>query len=363
MFERRKTKQVMLGKVPIGGGAPVTVQTMTKTDTRNAPATIAQIRELERNGCDIVRLAVPDREAALALKKIKEETSIPLVADIHFDYRLAILALESGVDGLRINPGNIGGEEKVRSLTRAAKERNVPIRIGVNMGSLEKGILSRYGRTAAGLVESALSHVALLEREGYDNIVISVKATSVPVTIAAYRMLAERVAYPLHLGVTEAGGPWAGTIKSSIGIGTLLAEGIGDTIRVSLTASPLEEVRVGLQILKALGLRAGGIELISCPTCGRCQIDLGSVARAVEQRLPATDEELRVAIMGCAVNGPGEAREADVGIAGGKGCGVLFKKGKMIGKVPEDKLVGVLLAEIKKILEERKQKKCGLHEC
>lgn len=359
MIERRKTKQVMLGRVPVGGGAPITVQTMTKTDTRDVDATVAQIRELEQNGCDIVRLAVPDREAALALKRIKEETSIPLVADIHFNYRLAILAMESGVDGLRINPGNIGGAERVRSLARAAMERNVPIRIGVNMGSLDREILSMYGRTPTGLVESALSHVSLLERENYDNIVISVKATSVPVTIAAYRMLAERVVYPLHLGVTEAGGPRAGTIKSAIGIGSLLADGIGDTIRVSLTAPPLEEVRVGQQILKSLGLKTGGIEIISCPTCGRCRVDIAGIVRAVEGRLPATDEDLRVAVMGCAVNGPGEARDADVGIAGGKGYGILFKNGEQKRKVSEDKLVEALVSEIKEILEERKQNRCG----
>lgn len=359
MIERYRTKQVMVGTVPVGGGAPITVQSMTKTDTRDVTATTAQIRELEENGCDIVRLAVPDKKAALALKDIKQNTSIPLVADIHFNYRLALLALESGVDGLRINPGNIGDAEGVRALTRAAAERNVPIRIGVNMGSLATEILTRYGRTATGLVESALAHVALLEKENYENIVISVKATSVPITIAAYQMLAEKVDYPLHLGVTEAGGPWVGTIKSAIGIGSLLAAGIGDTIRVSLTAPPLEEVKTGKQILKSLGLKTGGIEIISCPTCGRCQVDIASIVQSVERQLPDTDEDLCVAIMGCVVNGPGEAKDADVGIAGGKGCGFLFKNGKMLRKIPEDKLVEALISEINQILEERKQNRCG----
>jgi (E)-4-hydroxy-3-methylbut-2-enyl-diphosphate synthase len=359
MIKRRRTKQVMVGTVPIGGGAPITVQTMTKTDTRDISATIAQIKELEKSGCDIVRLAVPDSKAAIALREIKRAISLPVIADIHFDYRLALLALESGVDGLRINPGNIGSAEGVRALTKAAAERNVPIRIGVNMGSLATEILAKYGRTTTGLVESALTHVALLEKENYDNIVISVKATSVPITIAAYRLLAKKVDYPLHLGVTEAGGPWVGTIKSAIGIGSLLAEGIGDTIRVSLTAHPLEEIKAGKQILKSLGLRTGGIELISCPTCGRCQVNIAAIVESVERQLPETDEDMRVAIMGCVVNGPGEAKDADVGIAGGKGCGLLFKNGKMLRKIPEDKLVDALISEINKILEERKQNRCG----
>lgn len=350
---RRITRQIMVGNVPVGGGAPVSVQTMTKTDTRDVASTVAQIRELEQLGCDIIRVAVPDRDAANAIKKIKEQIRIPLVADIHFDYRLALLAIEKGADGLRINPGNIGSQERVRAVVRAAAEKNIPIRIGVNAGSLAPEILAKYGRTATGLVESALSHVALLEKENYYNLKISVKAAEVPITIEAYRILAKRVDYPLHLGVTEAGGPWAGTIKSAVGIGALLAEGIGDTIRVSLTGTPHEEIRVGIQILKSLGLRAEGIELISCPTCGRCQINLIEIARAVEKRLPASKKNLRVAVMGCTVNGPGEAREADVGIAGGKGSGLLFKKGKMIRKVPEEKLVDTLITEIEQILEEQ----------
>ncbi|MDH7576720.1 MAG: flavodoxin-dependent (E)-4-hydroxy-3-methylbut-2-enyl-diphosphate synthase [Bacillota bacterium] len=349
---RRITKKIMLGNIPVGGGAPVSVQTMTKTDTRDISSTVAQIRELEQLGCDIIRVAVPDQEAARAIKKIKEQIRVPLVADIHFDHRLALLAVENGADGLRINPGNIGSQERVRAVVKAAVEKNIPIRIGVNAGSLASEILAKYGRTAIGLVESALSHVALLERENYYNLKISVKAADVPLTVEAYRILSKRVDYPLHLGVTEAGGPWAGTIKSAVGIGTLLAEGIGDTIRVSLTGTPHEEVRVGAQILKSLGLGREGIEIISCPTCGRCQINLVEIARAVEERLPASTKPLRVAVMGCTVNGPGEAREADVGIAGGKGSGFLFKKGKLIRKVPEEKLVEALITEIKEILED-----------
>jgi (E)-4-hydroxy-3-methylbut-2-enyl-diphosphate synthase len=332
---------------------------MTKTDTRDLEATVAQVHELEQAGCDIVRVAVPDELAAGELASIKSRIGIPLVADIHFDYRLALQALASGVDGLRINPGNIGARDRVRAVVRAAAERGVPIRIGVNAGSLESGMLERYGRTAQGLVESALSHVALLEREGFHDIKISVKASDVAMTIDAYRKLSERVDYPLHLGVTEAGGPWAGAIKSAVGIGTLLAEGIGDTIRVSLTGTPHEEVRVGRQILKSLGLRRGGIELISCPTCGRCQIELVEIARAVESQLPATDQELRVAVMGCSVNGPGEARDADVGIAGGRGKGLLFKHGKLVRRVPEAELVTALMAEIQQMLEERKAEDAG----
>jgi (E)-4-hydroxy-3-methylbut-2-enyl-diphosphate synthase len=355
IYKRKKTRQVRVGNALVGGDAPITVQTMTKTDTRDAAATISQIKELESIGCEIIRVAVPDQEAAESLKTIKKEISIPIVADIHFDYRLALVAIKSGVDGLRINPGNIGGPKRVHELVRAAAEKDIPIRIGVNMGSLDPEIAERYGRSAKGLVESALTHVSLLESESYYNIVISVKATSVPVTIEAYRLLSEKVDYPLHLGVTEAGGTRVGTIKSAIGIGSLLADGIGDTIRVSLTDHPSEEIRVGLQILKSLGLRTGGIELISCPTCGRCQIDLFKVLNEVEKRLPVTAEDVKVAIMGCVVNGPGEAKDADVGIAGGKGCAILFKHGKLVRKVPEDELMETLILEIEQILEERKQ--------
>ncbi len=349
-----KTRKIKLGSIAVGGTAPITVQSMTTTDTRDVPATIAQIEELESLGCEIIRVAVPDQDAASSLKEIKRSIKIPLVADIHFDHRLALTAIESGVDKLRINPGNIRGEKYVHELVQAAREREIPIRIGVNMGSLDKKIAGKYGRTAEGLVESALSHVSLLERENYYNIVISVKATSVPVTIDAYRMLSERVDYPLHLGITEAGGAWIGTIKSAIGIGCLLNDGIGDTIRVSLTADPSEEVRVGLQILKSLGLRTGGIELISCPTCGRCQIDLFKVLNEVEAHLPVTEQDLKVAIMGCVVNGPGEAKDADLGIAGGKGVAILFRDGELVRKIPEGELIEALISEINEILEERK---------
>jgi (E)-4-hydroxy-3-methylbut-2-enyl-diphosphate synthase len=352
---RRSTRQLMLGSLPVGGGAPISVQTMAKTDTRDAAATIAQIRELEQLGCDIVRVAVPDDLAARELARIKSGIEIPLVADIHFDYRLALQALESGVDGLRINPGNIGSRDRVRAVARAAAGAGVPIRVGVNAGSLPAAVLDKYGRTARGLVASALSHVRLLEKEQFFDIKISVKASDVSLMIESYRLLSRKVDYPLHLGVTEAGGPRAGVIKSAIGIGTLLSEGIGDTIRVSLTAAPHEEVRAGRQILQSLGLRPGGIELISCPTCGRCQIDLLEIARAVEEQLPATEQVLKVAVMGCAVNGPGEAREADVGIAGGRGRGMLFREGKMLRRVPEENLVEALIAEIEQMLEERKK--------
>jgi (E)-4-hydroxy-3-methylbut-2-enyl-diphosphate synthase len=327
---------------------------MTKTDTRDAEATVAQIKELEQLGCDVIRVAVPDELAARELAGIKSGIDIPLVADIHFDYRLALQAIDAGVDGLRINPGNIGSQERVRAVTRAAAERRIPIRIGVNAGSLAPEILERYGRTPAGLVESALTHVRLLEQEGFYDIKISVKASDVALTIAAYRLLSEKVDYPLHLGVTEAGGPWAGTVKSAVGIGTLLSEGIGDTIRVSLTGAPHEEVRVGRQILRSLNLCQGGIDLVSCPTCGRCQINLVEIARAVEARLPSTPASLKVAVMGCTVNGPGEARDADVGIAGGRGRGMLFRQGQLLRRVPEEELVDALLAEIKQMLDERK---------
>lgn len=358
-IRRKLTKQIMLGNIPIGGGAPISVQTMTKTDTRDVKATVEQIHELENLGCDIIRVAVPDEEAAEALKEIKKQISIPLVADIHFDYRLALLAIKNGVDGLRINPGNIGNQEKVRMVVRAASEKHIPIRIGVNSGSLARDILEKYGRTARGLVESALSHVRILERENFYDIKISVKATDVDMMIEAYRILSDRVEYPLHLGVTEAGMGRMGIIKSAIGIGTLLAEGIGDTIRVSLTGPPHEEIKVGQEILSVLGLRSGGVEVISCPTCGRCKVDLVSIAREVERRLPPTRHELKVAVMGCPVNGPGEAREADVGIAGGKGCGLLFKKGKLVRKVPEGELVDALIKEVYDLLKERESDDAG----
>ena len=350
-MEKRATRQITLGTVKIGGGAPVSVQSMTKTYTADVEATVAEIDRLERAGCDIVRVAVPDMESARAISHIKRRTSLPIVADIHFDYRLALEALEGGVDGLRINPGNIGSRERIRAVVRAAAERRVPIRVGVNSGSLEKDILRRHGSpTAEALVESALRHVAILEDLGFGEIKISVKSTSVPTMIEAYRMLAHRVDYPLHLGVTESGTPGSGTIKSAVGIGTLLAEGIGDTIRVSLTGDPVEEVYVGLEILRGLGLRDGGVEIISCPGCGRLEIDLVRLVREVEERIKGLEvsKPLKVAILGCVVNGPGEATEADIGIAGGRGKGVLYRHGRLVKSFPEKELVDVLVREIEK---------------
>jgi (E)-4-hydroxy-3-methylbut-2-enyl-diphosphate synthase len=320
---------------------------MTKTDTRDAVATIEQIKQLALDGCEIIRSAVPDREAAAALPAILKEASIPLVADIHFDYRLALEAIKAGVAGLRINPGNIGGRYKVEEVVKAASEKDIPIRIGVNTGSLEKEVLERYGGITAGaMAESALRHIDILEKLNFFNIKISLKSSNVPLMVDAYRLLAAQVDYPFHIGVTEAGTLRSGTVKSAVGIGILLNEGIGDTIRVSLTGNPGHEVRVGYEILKALGLRRRGVELISCPTCGRTRIDLIRIAGEVEDRLQSLDRPLKVAVMGCVVNGPGEAREADVGIAGGKGTGLIFRKGEIVRKVPEDRLVDELLKEI-----------------
>lgn len=344
-MRRRKSRPVHMGSVTVGGGAPVSVQSMTNTDTRDAAATRAQIERLIKAGCEIVRVAVPDREAARALPEIKKSLSVPLVADIHFDYRLALAAIEAGVDGLRINPGNIGGRDKVAAVVKAAKQKRVPIRIGVNAGSLEKDLL-RDGITPEAMVESALRHVVMLEEMDFFAIKISLKASDVPLMVAAYRMLADKVDYPLHIGVTEAGTAFAGSVKSAVGIGILLWEGIGDTVRVSLTGDPVREVRVAYEILKTLGLRRRGAELISCPTCGRTQIDLIKIAGEVEERLVELDIPLKVAVMGCVVNGPGEARHADVGIAGGKGEGLIFRKGRVIRKVPENLLVEELMKEI-----------------
>jgi len=345
--ERKKTRQVRVGDIYIGGGAPVSVQSMTKTDTRDIKATIEQISRLEDAGCDIVRVAVPDHEAAEALKTIKKAIRIPLVADIHFDYKLALECIANGADKIRLNPGNIGGRDRVRKVAEAAAQRGIPIRIGVNSGSLEKQILAKYGAvTAEGMVESALAHASMLEEFNFRDIVFSLKASSVPMMIAAYRLMAQKTDYPLHIGVTEAGTPFAGTVKSAAGIGCLLSEGIGDTIRVSLTGDPVEEVRVGIELLKALGMRKSGVELISCPTCGRTRIDLIRLANEVEQRLAGCKKNIRVAVMGCAVNGPGEAREADIGIAGGIGEALLFKKGEIIRKIPQDRIVDELMAEI-----------------
>ena len=333
----------------------MTVQSMTKTDSRNIAATVGQIRELEQAGCQIVRVAVPDREAAKGLGQIKPQICIPLIADIHFDYRLALIALEQGVDGLRLNPGNIGGRERVQAVAKAAKARGVPIRIGVNSGSLERDILAKYGQAnAKGMAESALRHVQLLEDAGFGDIKISLKSPDAATTIEAYRLVSQKVNYPLHLGVTEAGTRFTGAIKSAVGLGILLAEGIGDTIRVSLTSNPVDEVVAGIAILKSLGLRQEGVELISCPTCGRCQIDVIPLAEQVEKALSSVHTHLRVAVMGCAVNGPGEAREADVGIAGGKGEALLFRRGEIVGKVSESQICATLVAEVRKIIDEGK---------
>ena len=344
---RHKTRRIFVGGVPVGGGAPVTVQSMTNTQTQDVRATVEQIHRLEAAGCEIVRVAVPDMAAAEAISGIKAGIHIPLVADIHFDHRLAIAAAERGADGLRINPGNIGGSAKIKAVVDCARDHGLPIRIGVNAGSLEKELLQKFnGATPEAMVESGLRHVALLEARGFEQIKISIKASDVARTVEAYRLMAGRVDYPLHVGVTEAGALFSGVVKSSLGIGMLLAEGIGDTLRVSLTRDPAEEIRVGFEILKALGLRQHGPEIISCPTCGRCGIDLFSVVEQVEKALLTNPVPIKLAIMGCVVNGPGEAREADIGIAGGKDHGILFKKGKVVRKVPQDKLVGVLLAEV-----------------
>ncbi len=347
---KKTTRQIQVGNVRIGGGAPCSVQSMCNTDTRNVAATIAQIEALTAAGCELVRCAVPDMEAAEALGKIKAASPIPVIADIHFDYKLALTVLAGGIDGLRLNPGNIGEKWKVAEVVQAAKDRLVPIRIGVNAGSLEKDLLAQYGHpTAEAMVESALGHVRILEELGYDQIKISLKASDVSKTVAAYRLLAATVDYPLHIGITEAGTIFSGTIKSSVGLGILLADGIGDTMRVSLTGDPVDEVRVGFEILKALDLRRHGINFVSCPTCGRCQINLIGVAEEVERRLRAIDAPLTVAVMGCVVNGPGEAREADVGIAGGKGEGLLFRHGEIVRKVPENEMADALVAEVEKL--------------
>ena len=349
-FKRKNTRQITVGNVKVGGDAPVTVQSMANTDTRNAAATVEQIKRLEEAGCEIIRVAVPDMEAAEAFKTIKKAISIPLVADIHFDYRLALECIKNGADKIRINPGNIGGKDRVMKVVSEAKPRGIPIRIGVNSGSVEKQILEKYGGvTSEGMVESALEHARILEECDFFDIAISIKASTVPMTIGAYRLISQKCDYPLHIGVTEAGTLFGGTVKSAAGLGCLLAEGIGDTLRVSLTGDPVEEVKVGLELLKAMGLRRSGVEFVSCPTCGRTRIDLIKVANEVEQRLAGCKKHIRVAVMGCAVNGPGEAREADIGIAGGDGTALLFRKGEIIKKVPQDRIVEELMAEIEKL--------------
>ena len=344
------TKQITVGGVALGGGAPVTIQSMCNTKTEDAAATAAQIRALEDAGCEIVRVTVPTMEAARAISTIKERISIPLVADIHFDHRLAVEAAVRGADKIRINPGNIGGEENVKAVVDACRARRIPIRIGVNGGSLEKALLAKYGKvTPEALVESAMGHIRLLEKFDFTDICVSVKSSDVPLNMAAYRLLHECVDYPLHLGVTEAGTPSMGLIKSAIGIGGLLCEGIGDTVRVSLTADPVEEVYAARRILQACGIRRSGVNLVSCPTCGRTGYNMIPIAEELEKRLAGCSKKITVAVMGCVVNGPGEASAADIGIAGGEGEGLIFRKGKVLYKVPQEKLVDALLEEIEKL--------------
>jgi (E)-4-hydroxy-3-methylbut-2-enyl-diphosphate synthase len=349
-FKRRKTRQIKIGEVAIGGNAPISVQSMAKTDTRDVKATVSQIKRLKEAGCEIVRLAVPDKEAVEALKKIKKQVSLPLVADIHFDHRLAIAAIEKGVEGLRLNPGNIGSKEKVKEVVYAAKDRSVPIRIGVNSGSLEKALLRKYGSaTPEAMVESALKHVRILEDLDFHLIKISLKASDIMRTVNAYKLMAKRVDYPFHAGITEAGTLVPGTVKSSAGLALLLSLGLADTIRVSLTAPPEEEVRVGFLILSSLGLRSLGPNLISCPTCGRCEVDLLDVVKKVEKDLSGLKSEISVALMGCMVNGPGEAREADIGLAFGPKGAVIFKKGDVFRRLKGKGIISEFIKEVKKI--------------
>lgn len=349
MKRKQVTKQITLGNLKIGGGAPVVVQSMTKTDTRDAASTVAQIKRLETAGCEAVRVAVLDYNAAKAIKAIKKAIKIPLIADVHFDYKLALEAIAHGADGLRINPGNIGDKLKIKEVVSAAKDKGIPIRIGVNAGSLEKELLKKYGHpTAEALVESAKRHIKILENLNFTSIKVSLKASDVMKTVEAYRLFSKKFNYPLHIGISEAGPAFSGTIKSAVGLGILLSEGIGDTIRVSLTADPVEEVRVAYEILKSLHLRQKGPEIISCPTCGRCQIDIKGLVNKVEAELLKIKNPITVAVMGCVVNGPGEAREADIGIAGGKGIGILFKHGKVVKKFKEHELFKTLMGEIKK---------------
>ena len=345
---RDETKVIKIGNRVIGGGNPVLIQSMTNTRTEDVEATVAQIKRLEAAGCEIIRCTVPTEEAAKALTEIKKQISIPLVADIHFDYRMAIAAMENGADKIRINPGNIGGEEKLRAVVDVAKDKNIPIRVGVNSGSLEKDIIAKYGHvTAEGIVESALDKVAMIENAGYDNIVISIKSSDVLMCVKAHELIAQKTKYPLHVGITEAGTLYSGTIKSSVGLGIILNEGIGDTIRVSLTGDPVEEVKCAKRILKTLGLRTGGIEVVSCPTCGRTKIDLIGLANKVETMVEEFPElNIKVAVMGCVVNGPGEAKEADLGIAGGDGVGLLMKHGEIVRKIPEGELLEALRNEL-----------------
>ena len=351
MIIRKKTREISVGMVKIGGMAPVAVQSMTNTLTIDIESTVSQIKRLEKCGCEIVRLAVPDKESASAIADIKKRVLIPIIADIHFDFRLALASVKAGADALRINPGNIGGKEKLKAIIDCAKDRGISIRVGVNAGSLEKEMLQKYnGASAPAMVESALRQIDIFDSFNFSNIKLSIKASDVQKTIEAYRLLSSRTDFPLHVGVTETGSLIPGIVKSSIGIGTLLSEGIGDTIRVSLTSDPEDEVRTGFEILKALGIRQHGPDIISCPTCGRCKIDLFKIVEQVEKVLLLSTLPLKIAIMGCAVNGPGEAREADIGIAGGDGTGVLFKKGKVVKKIPQEKIVEVLIEEVRRFM-------------
>jgi len=357
MIIRKKTRQIRIGDVAVGGDAPISVQSMTNTDTRDAEATIAQVRRLQAAGCELVRVAVPDQEAAVAIRAIRDGIEIPLIADIHFDWRLAVASMENGAQAIRINPGNLGGSEKLAGVVDAARAHHVPIRVGVNSGSIEKDLLRQYGyptpENPQALIESALRNVALIEGYGYHEMKISIKSSDTLTTIAGYRQLSDRTDYPLHVGVTEAGGLIAGTVKSSVALGILFFEGIGDTFRISLTRDPVEEVRVGFELLRSLRIRERGPEMISCPTCGRTRINLFPLAEAVEQHLQTMTSPLKVAVMGCVVNGPGEAREADIGIAGGHGVGIIFKKGKIIMKVPENELLAVFIKELNKMEQEQ----------
>ena len=357
MGYRDETKVVQIGKRQIGGGNPILSQSMCNTKTEDVKATVEQILALEHAGCDIIRVAVPTMEAAAALTEIKRQIHIPLVADIHFDYRLAIAAIECGADKIRINPGNIGSRERIQAVVDKAKEYGVPIRVGVNSGSLEKPLVEKYGGvTAEGLVESALDKVALIEQMGYDNLVISIKSSDVMMCVKAHELIAKKTHYPLHVGITEAGTVIAGNIKSAVGLGLILSQGIGDTIRVSLTGSPLEEIKSAKLILKTLGLRRGGVEVVSCPTCGRTQIDLIGLANQVETLVQGYPLDIKVAVMGCVVNGPGEAKEADLGVAGGIGEGLLIRKGEIVKKLPESELLSALKAELDRMVEEKKAK-------
>ncbi|MGB5157444.1 flavodoxin-dependent (E)-4-hydroxy-3-methylbut-2-enyl-diphosphate synthase [Desulfobacterium sp. N47] len=351
-IQRKNTRQVSVGGVKVGGMSPVSVQSMTNTFTSDIKATVAQIKRLEQAGCEIVRVAVPDKESAAAISSIKKRISIPLIADIHFDYQLAVASAEAGADGLRLNPGNIGGTKKIQKVVDCAKKYNIPIRIGVNAGSLEKDLLKKYnGATPGAMVESAIRNIEILRSLDFHEIKISIKASDVFRTVQAYRLLSQKTDFPLHVGVTEAGALFPGLVKSSLGIGMLLAEGIGDTIRVSLTRDPVEEIRAGYEILKALEIRKRGPEIISCPTCGRCNINLFEIVERVEKELLLSTSSIKIAVMGCVVNGPGEAKEADIGVAGGNGTGILFKKGRVVKKFPQQMLVDVLLEEVAKASE------------